>query len=189
VTCAFAQRPNEGNHSENSTHYLFQKHDGIDFITELPNTHSFNAIMVIVDSVSKQSHFIPMHTMDMALGSAQLYLQNVWKLHGLPKSILSDRGPQFVAEFMHKLYRLLGIMISSSTAYHSQSNGQTKRVNQELKQYILVFMNEQQDNWNTLFPLREFAYNNHTHTPLTLLLRHQAPSMNGFQAKSTTFEN
>jgi transposase InsO family protein len=89
--------------------------------------------MVVVDSVSKHSHFIPTHTMITALGSAQLYLQNVWKLHGLPNSMLSDRRPQFVAEFMRELYHLLGITISLSTAYHPQLDGQTERVNQELK--------------------------------------------------------
>ena len=65
---------------------------------------------------------------------------------------------------MCKLYRLLGIFISSSTAYHPQSNGQTKHINQELEQYICIFANERQDNWDTLLLLGEFAYNNHTHS-------------------------
>ena len=77
----------------------------VDFITELPDAHGFDAMMVVVDSVSKHSHFIPTHTTVTALGSVQLYLQNVWKLHGLLKSMLSDRGPQFVAQFMRELYR------------------------------------------------------------------------------------
>jgi hypothetical protein len=77
--------------------------------------------------------------------------------------MLSDHGPQFMAQFMCKLCCLLSIMISSSTAYHPQSNGQTKCVNQELKQYIRIFMSEQQNNWDTLLPLSEFAYNNHVH--------------------------
>jgi hypothetical protein len=98
-----------------------------------------------------------------ALGSARLYLQNVWKLHGLPRSMLLDHGPQFVAEFMRKLYRLLGITILSSTAYHPQLDGQTERVNQELEQYIRIFVSERQNDWDTLLPLGEFAYNNHIH--------------------------
>jgi hypothetical protein len=117
----------------------------VNFIVELPDSHGFNATMVVVDSVSKHSHFIPTHTMITALGSAQLYLQNMWKLHGLLNSMLSDHGPQFVAEFMHELYRLLGITISSSTAYHPQSDGQTECVNQELEQYIQIFVSEQQN--------------------------------------------
>src|SRR6202789_4695050 len=65
---------------------------------------------------------------------------------------------------MRELYRLLGITISSSTAYHPQSDGQTERVNQELEQYIRVFVNERQNDWDTLLPIGEFAYNNHVHS-------------------------
>jgi hypothetical protein len=99
-----------------------------------------------------------------ALRSAQLYLQNVWKLHGLPRSMLSDCGPQFIAKFMRELYRLLGIKILASTAYHPQSDGQTECVNQELEQYIRISMSKQQNDWDTLLPLGKFAYNNHVHS-------------------------
>jgi hypothetical protein len=136
----------------------------VNFIVELPNSHGFDMTMVIVDSVTKRGHFIPTHTTVTTLGSARLYLQHVWKLHGLPRSMVSDRGPQFVAEFMRELYRLLGINVSASTAYHPQSDGQTERVNQELEQYIRVFVNEHQNDWDTLLPLTEFTYNNHTHS-------------------------
>jgi hypothetical protein len=135
----------------------------VDFIVELPYSHGFNAAMVIVDLTSKQSHFIPTQTTVTALGSARLYLQHVWKLHGLPKLMLSDQGPQFVAEFMHELYRLLGITILALTAYHPQLDGQTECINQELEQYIRVFVSEQQNTWDTLLPLSEFTYNNHVH--------------------------
>jgi hypothetical protein len=76
----------------------------VDFITKLPHLHGFDVTMVVVDSVSKQSHFIPTHTTVTVLGSARLYLQHVWKLHGLPQLMLCDRGLQFVAEFMRELY-------------------------------------------------------------------------------------
>jgi hypothetical protein len=65
---------------------------------------------------------------------------------------------------MRELYCLLGIKVSASTAYHPQSDGQTERINQELEQYIRVFINKHQDDWDTLLPLAEFAYNNHTHS-------------------------
>lgn len=136
----------------------------VDFITELPILHEFNATMVVVDSVSKRAHFIPTQTTVMALGSAQLYLQHVWKLHSLPWSTLSDHGPQFVSEFMCELYCLLGITILSSTTYHPQTDGQMEWVNQELEQYICIFINEWQDNWDTLLPLGAFMYNNHIHS-------------------------
>ena len=114
----------------------------VDFIVELPKSNGYDAIMVAVDSVSKMVHFIPMTTTVSALGSARLYLRNVWKLHGLPDRVVSDRGPQFVAEFTKELYRLLGIELATSTAYHPQTDGQTERVNQELEQYIRLFVNE-----------------------------------------------
>ena len=70
----------------------------VDFIAELPESHSYDAIMNVIDSVSKVSHFIPTHTTITALGAAHLFLTHIWKLHGLLKQVVSDRGPQFVAE-------------------------------------------------------------------------------------------
>jgi hypothetical protein len=108
----------------------------VDFIVELPKSNGHDSVMVVVDSVSKTSHFVPTNTTVTALGSARLYMRNIWKLHGLPDVVLSDRGPQFVADFTHELYRLLGIKLATSTAYHPQTDGQTERINQELEQYI-----------------------------------------------------
>ena len=90
----------------------------MDFIAELPELQGFDAIMVIVDLVAKQVHFTPTHTTVTASGMARLFLHHIWKLHRLPQSVISDRGPQFVAEFMQELYCLLGITIATSTAYH-----------------------------------------------------------------------
>jgi len=117
----------------------------VNFISKLPESHGYDAIMVVVDLTGKCGHFIPTHTMVTALGSVQLYLQHVWKLHGLPLSVLSDCGPQFVSQFMRKLYHLLGIKVTASTAYYPQTDGQTEHVNQELEQYLHVFVNERQD--------------------------------------------
>jgi hypothetical protein len=136
----------------------------VDFIVELPQAHGYDAVMNVVDTVSKRAHFIPTHTTITAEGAARLFLNNVWKLHGLPKRVISDRGPQFVASFTKELYRLLGIKLATSTAYHPQTDGQTERVNQELEQYLRLFTNERQDDWDELLPLAEFQYNNHAHS-------------------------
>jgi hypothetical protein len=77
---------------------------------------------------------------------------------------VSDRGPQFVAEFTQELYRLLRIKLAATTAYHPQGDGQTERVNQELEQYLRLFVNQRQDDWSDLVPLAEFQYNNHIHS-------------------------
>jgi len=81
----------------------------VDFVVELPESFRHDAVMTVVDSVSKRVHFILTHTMVTAEGVAKLFLHHVWKLHGLPKRVVSDRGPQFIASFTKELYRLLGI--------------------------------------------------------------------------------
>ena len=116
----------------------------VNFITKLPELHGYDAVMVVVDSTGKHGHFIPTHTIVTALGSMWLYLQQVWKLHGLPLSVLSDHGSQFVLQFMCELYHILNIKIAASTAYHPQMDGQTEHVNQELEQYLHIFVNERQ---------------------------------------------
>jgi len=119
--------------------------------------------MVAVDSIGKCSHFIEMVTMVTAAGATNLYLQNIWKLHGLLQKVVSDCEPQFVAAFMKELYQLLEIEATTSTAYHLQTDGQTEWVNQELEQYLQILIGERQDDCYTLLPLVEFSYNNHVH--------------------------
>ena len=118
----------------------------VDFVVELPLFSEHDTVMTVVDSVSKRAHFIPMHTMVIAEGAARLFLHQVWKLHGLPKCVISDHGPQFVARFTKELYCLLGIKLVSSTAWHPQTNRQTEHINQELDQYLQLFVNKKQDN-------------------------------------------
>jgi len=136
----------------------------VDFVVELPLSSRHNAVMTVVDSVSKQAHFIPTHMTVTAEGAAWLFLHQVWKLHGLPKCVVSDRGPQFVARFTRELYQLLGIKLASFTAWHPQTDGQTERINQELDQYLQLFVNEQQGDWYDLLPMVEFQHNNHVHS-------------------------
>jgi hypothetical protein len=77
----------------------------VDFIVELPQVHGYNLIMVVVDSVTKQVHFIPTHTMINTEGAVRLYLKEVWKHHRLPQVVLLDQGSQFIAEFTHEVYQ------------------------------------------------------------------------------------
>ena len=113
-----------------------------------------------VDRFSKMIHILPTTDTLSVEGLARLYRDNIWKLHGLPIKIISDRGPQFVSKFMKELNNILGIQTSSSTAYHPQTDGQTERENQEVEQYLRLFVNHRQDDWAEWLALAEFCHNN-----------------------------
>jgi len=101
----------------------------VDFITKLPLAQGYDSILVVVNRLTKMVYFIPTTEKTSAEGLARLFRDNVWKLHSLPKSIISDRGPQFVAGLMRELNKMLGIKSKLSTAFHPQTDGQTERVN------------------------------------------------------------
>ena len=111
-----------------------------DFITKLPIAQEYNSILVVVDRLTKMVHFISTIEKILAKGLARLFRDNMWKLHGLSKSIISDRGLQFMAELMRELNQILGIESKMSTAFHPQTDGQMERVNQELEQYLRMFI-------------------------------------------------
>jgi len=136
----------------------------VDFMVKLPESSGHDAVMTIMDSISKRVHFVLMHTTVTVEGAARLFLYHVWKLYGLPKRVVSDRRPQFVASFTKELYRLLGIRLSSSTAWHPQTDGQMEHVNQELDQFLRLFVKEQQNDWYDLLPITEFQHNNHVYS-------------------------
>ena len=101
-----------------------------DFITKLPLAQGYDSILVVVDRLTKMVHFIPTTEKTLAEGLARLFRDNVWKLHGLPESIILDKGPQFAVGLMRELNKMLGIKSKLSTAFHPQTDGQTERVNQ-----------------------------------------------------------
>jgi len=109
-------------------------------------------------------HFIPTTEKTLAKGLARLFRDNVWKLHGLPESIISDRGPQFAAGLMRELNEMLGIKSKLSMAFHPQTDRQTERVNQELEQYLRMFIDHKQEQWPEWLGTAEFAYNNKVHS-------------------------
>ena len=133
----------------------------VDFVTGLERSRSYDAIMVVVDRLSKMRHFIPCRAECSAAAAANLFVNHVWKLHGLPSSVVSDRGPQFVSRFWRYLARRLMIQANLSTAYHPQSDGQTERLNAILEQYLRSYVTYLQDDWADWLALAEFATNNH----------------------------
>jgi hypothetical protein len=136
----------------------------VDFIVKLPMSSGYDSILVVVDKNTKLAHFIPTMETIGANGTAPLYLQHIWKLHGTPQDIISDRGAVFISKFMRRLCQLLCINPSITTAFHPQSNGQTERINEILEQYLRMFTTQREDDWADLLPLAEFAYNNSTHS-------------------------
>ena len=111
-------------------------HLTVDFIIKLLVVVGKDAILVVCDRLSKMMHFVVTTEGTSAEGLARLLWDNIWKLHGLPESIVSDRGPQFVVELTKELNRMLGIKTKLSMAFYLQTNGQTGRINQELEQYL-----------------------------------------------------
>ena len=101
-------------------------HLTVDFITKLPVVAGKNMILVVCDRLFKMTHFVATTEGTLAEGLARLFRDNVWKLHGLPESMVLDRGPQFAAELMKKLNRILGIKTKLSTVFHPQMDGQTE---------------------------------------------------------------
>jgi len=114
-------------------------------------------------------HFIPTTERILAEGLARLFRDNMWKLHGLPKSIILDRGPQFAAGLIRELNKMLGIESKMSTAFHPQTDGQTDRVNQELEQYLRMFIDHRQEQWLDWLGTAEFVYNDKVYSNTKIL--------------------
>jgi len=138
-------------------------HISADFITKLPLAQGYDTILVVYDHFSKMAHFIATMEKTSAEGLAKLFWDHVWKLHGLPESIISDRGVQFAAGMIKELNNLLGIQTKLSTAYYPQMDRQTERINQELEQYLRVFIDHRQEQWPDWLGMAEFMYNNKIH--------------------------
>src|SRR5258705_12771423 len=133
-------------------------------IRELPDSKGYNAVLVVVDRLSKRIHAVPTVTSLDSAGVAQLFLEHVWRHHGLLEEVISNRGPAFMSNFSCEVAALLGVKVTPSTSYHPQTDGQMERVNQEIEAYLQVFVSHRQDDWADWLPLAEFAYNNHIHS-------------------------
>ena len=142
----------------------------MDFITKLPVSKGHDSILVVCNRFSKMFHFVVMTEKTTAEGLAKLFRDNVWKLHGLLESVISDRGPQFAAGLMKELNKMLEIKTKLSIAYHPETDGQTERMNQELEQYLRMYVNHRQNNWAEWLTMAEFAFNNKVYTATKILL-------------------
>ncbi|WVZ53286.1 hypothetical protein U9M48_004252 [Paspalum notatum var. saurae] len=135
----------------------------MDFVTSLPKTKKGNdAIWVIVDRITKTAHFIPIKTTYGGAKLAQLYIENVVRLHGVPSRIVSNRGIQFTSKFWKSLHEALGTNLDFSSAYHPQTDGQTERVNQVMEDMLRACVLTYGKDWESSLPYAEFSYNNGT---------------------------
>ena len=130
---------------------------------KLPVSKGHDSILVVCDRFLKMSHFVVMTEKTIVEGLAKLFRDNVWKLYRLPESMILDRGPQFVVGLTRELNKMLGIETKLSTAYHLQTDGQTERTNQKLKQYLRMYINHRQSNWSEWLVTTEFTFNNKVH--------------------------
>jgi hypothetical protein len=138
----------------------------LDFIVKLPISSSFDSILVVTDRLTKMVHFFPCNETITAADTALLIFNSVFRYHGIPDSIVSDRGPQFTAHFWKRFLNLLNCTANLSTAFHPETNGQTERTNQVLEQYLRSYSNYHQTNWSALLPSAEFTYNNTIHSSI-----------------------
>ena len=132
----------------------------MDFIEHLPESSGFMASLVVVDRLSKQSIFIPTTDTIDSTTLAKLFIRDVFSKHGVPAHITSDRGSEFISVFFRSLGEALNMNLHFTAGYHPEADGQTERVNQTLKQILCTFCSYQQDDWSSLLPLAEFAFNN-----------------------------
>jgi transposase InsO family protein len=138
----------------------------MDFIEGLPLSGNVNCILVVVDKFTKFCHFIPLKHPYTTTSVAKIFMDQVYKLHGLPTSIVSDRDPIFTSNFWRELFSLAQVTLRMSTTYHPQSDGQTERVNQCLETFLKCFVNAYPKNWLQFLPLAQFWYNTSFHSDI-----------------------
>jgi hypothetical protein len=154
----------------------------IDFITGLPKARGYEAILVVVDRLSKYSHFIPLKHPYTARSLAEVFSKEIVKLHGIPLSIVSDRDPIFMSSFWREIFKMQGTQLKMSTTYHPESDGQTEVVNRCLETYLRCFIADQPKTWINWVHWAEYWFNTTFHsatekTPFEIVYGRLVPVM------------
>ncbi|CAJ2646737.1 unnamed protein product [Trifolium pratense] len=139
----------------------------MDFVGGLPKTtKGYEVIWVVVDRLTKCAHFIAIKKGTLVPKLAEIYVEQIVKLHGIPSSIVSDRDPRFTSRYWESLQEALGTKLRLSSAYHPQTDGQSERTIQSLEDLLRACVLEQGVSWDSCLPLIEFTYNNSFHSSI-----------------------
>uniref|UniRef100_A0A673MHB7 Integrase catalytic domain-containing protein n=1 Tax=Sinocyclocheilus rhinocerous TaxID=307959 RepID=A0A673MHB7_9TELE len=134
-------------------------HIALDFVTALLPSQGNTVVLTVVDRFSKAAHFIPLPKLPSAKETAVTVVDHVFRIHGLPMDVVSDRGPQFVSKFWKEFCKLLGASVSLSSGFHPQSNGQTERANQDLERVLRCLVAQNPSSWSQQLSWVEYAHN------------------------------
>jgi transposase InsO family protein len=126
--------------------------------------------MVVIDKVSKIAHFIPINSTFKAINIAEIFMKEIFRLHGIPKMVISDRDVKFTSSFWKELFAGLNINLNFSTSYDPQTDGQTERTNQIVEDMLYMYVRTKPNKWKHYLHLVEFAYNNGYQTSSKLTL-------------------
>ena len=141
----------------------------MDFVTGLPTVQNgYDSIMVVVDMLTKVSHLIPVKTTFTTVDIARLFVKEIYRIHGLPRRIISDRDAKFTSKFWTSLFQAIGTQLCFSSAYHPQTDGQTERVNQVIEDILRAYCSREPKKWIQYLPLAEYAYNSSYHTSIDM---------------------